>query len=70
MEGIWTSNEEHGVKGMTTYSFLGTTETIAASLQAFADKTQVDEIMVASHLYSLEARMRSLELIASLFLKS
>jgi len=55
---------------MTTYSFLGTPETIGKSLQAFVDDTQVDEIMVASHLYDLDARMRSLELISSLFLKS
>jgi luciferase family oxidoreductase group 1 len=70
MENIWTADEERGVMQMTTYSFLGTTETLARSLQAFVDKTQVNEIMVSSHLYDLEARKRSLELIASLFLKS
>jgi luciferase family oxidoreductase group 1 len=70
MENIWTSDEEYGVMQMTTYSFLGTTETIAKSLQAFVDKTEVDELMISSHLYDLEARKRSLELISSLFLKS
>ena len=70
MENIWTPDEERGVMQMTTYSFLGTTETIAKSLQAFVDKTQVDEIMISSHLYDLEARKRSLELISSLFLRS
>ncbi|HUR10055.1 MAG TPA: LLM class flavin-dependent oxidoreductase [Flavitalea sp.] len=68
MQDIWTPQEERGVKQMTTYSFVGTTETVAHSLQNFVDKTQVDEIMVASHLYSLEARKKSLELIAPLFL--
>ncbi|MBC7949193.1 MAG: LLM class flavin-dependent oxidoreductase [Chitinophagaceae bacterium] len=67
MEDIWTPNEKHGVQSMTTYSFLGTPKTIKVSLQEFVDKTAVDEIMVASHLYSLEARQRSLELIASVF---
>lgn len=70
MENIWTSEEEYGVMQMTAYSFLGTTETIARSMQAFVDKTQVDEIMISSHLYDLESRKRSLELISSLFLKS
>jgi luciferase family oxidoreductase group 1 len=70
MDGIWTENEALGVKTMTTYSFLGSTDTIASSLQAFVDKTGVDEIMIASHLFSLEARMRSLEMIGSLFLSS
>ena len=70
MEDIWMPDEERGVKQMATYSFFGSTETIAKSLQAFVDKTQVNEIMVSSHLYDLEARKRSLELIASLFLRS
>ncbi len=70
MEDIWMADEERGVKQMTTYSFFGSTETIAKSLQAFVDKTEVNEIMVSSHLYELEARKRSLELIASLFLRS
>jgi luciferase family oxidoreductase group 1 len=70
MEEIWSAAEQFGVEQMTAYSFLGTPETIANSLQLFVDKTQVDEIMVSSHLYGLDARMRSLELIASLFLKS
>jgi luciferase family oxidoreductase group 1 len=70
MENIWTTDEERGVMQMTTYSFLGTTETLARSFQAFVDKTQVDEIMVSSHLYDLESRKRSLELISSLFLRS
>ena len=69
MENIWTPDEERGVMQMTTYSFLGTTETLAKSFQAFVDKTQVDEIMISSHLYDLDARKRSLELIASLFLR-
>jgi luciferase family oxidoreductase group 1 len=70
MDEIWTPDEERGVMQMTTYSFLGTIETIARSFQAFVDKTQVDEIMISSHLYDLEARKRSLELIASLFFRS
>jgi luciferase family oxidoreductase group 1 len=70
MENIWTPDEERGVMQMTTYSFLGTTETLTKSFQAFVDKTEVDEIMVSSHLYDLESRKRSLELISSLFLRS
>jgi len=70
MEDIWMPDEERGVKQMTTYSFFGATETIANSLQAFVDKTQVDEIMISSHIYDLGARKRSLELIGSLFLTS
>jgi luciferase family oxidoreductase group 1 len=68
MDNIWSPEEERGVMQMTTYAFFGTTETLTRSFQAFIDKTQVDEIMISSHLYDLDARKRSLELIASLFL--
>jgi luciferase family oxidoreductase group 1 len=70
MENIWMPDEERGVMQMTTYSFFGSTETLAKSFQSFVDKTEVDEIMISSHLYDLEARKRSLELLASLFLRS
>jgi luciferase family oxidoreductase group 1 len=67
MEGIWTEREKEGVLQMTAYSFMGSTNIITESLQAFVDKTQVDEIMVTSHLYDTKAKMKSLALIAPLF---
>ena len=66
MEDIWTDREKFGVQQMTAYSFLGNIETIKTSLQSFVDETEVDEIMIASHLYDSDVKMRSLELIASL----
>ena len=68
MEGVWTEAEELGVLQMMEYSFIGNATTVSASLQSFLDKTGVDEIMVASHVFGLPAKMRSLELTASLFL--
>ena len=68
MEGVWTEAEELGVLQMMEYSFIGNVTSISASLQSFLDKTDVDEIMVASHVFGLPAKMRSLELTASLFL--
>jgi luciferase family oxidoreductase group 1 len=67
MDEIWTDREKFGVQQMTAYSFLGNIETIKTSLQSFVDETGVDEIMIASHLYDSDVKMRSLELIASLF---
>jgi luciferase family oxidoreductase group 1 len=66
MDDIWTEREKLGVLQMTTYSFLGTTQTLSGSLQAFADTTGVDEIMIASHIYDLAKKKHSLELVASL----
>jgi luciferase family oxidoreductase group 1 len=69
MEGIWSEAEKGGVKQMMHYAFIGNQATVTASLQSFLDTTEVQEIMIASHLFDLRARKRSLELIAPLFKK-
>jgi luciferase family oxidoreductase group 1 len=69
MDSVWTEAEKAGVNQMLEYAFLGSPGTVERALQLFLDKTGVDELMVASHLYSLEARLRSLELIGSIFRK-
>ncbi|HUQ66313.1 MAG TPA: LLM class flavin-dependent oxidoreductase [Flavitalea sp.] len=66
MEGIWTEREKMGVGQMITYLFKGTSETIQKSLQNFLDATEVEEIMIASHVYDHEKKKTSLELIAAL----
>jgi luciferase family oxidoreductase group 1 len=67
MDDIWTEREEQGVRQMLAYAFLGDTETIRKSLQSFVDQTGIDEIMVASHLFDEDKKMRSLQLTYSLF---
>ena len=46
-------------------SVVGSPETVAAGLAAFAARTEADEIIVASQLFSHEHRIRSLELTAA-----
>jgi luciferase family oxidoreductase group 1 len=67
MDGIWSEAERLGVKQMMEYSFIGSIDTVRESLQSFLDKTGVDEIIITSHLFDLEARKKSLARIASLF---
>jgi luciferase family oxidoreductase group 1 len=67
MEGSWTEHEEIAVRHMMQYSFIGSTDKVNQSLQQFLDQTGVDEVMMASHLYDLQAKMRSFELVSSLF---
>ena len=69
MDGIWTEREEQGVRQMLSYAFIGNLETIEPQLQAFADRTGVDEIMVTTHLFDPAKKLRSLELTASVFKK-
>jgi luciferase family oxidoreductase group 1 len=70
MEGIWTEREQAGVMQMMEFSFIGNRDTVQNGLQEFLDRTMVDEIMVASNLYDLNAKKKSMEYIASMFLKT
>lgn len=67
MEEIWSDREKMGVLQMAAYSFLGSSETIEKSLQAFSDQTGVNEIMIASHLYDVDKKKHSLDIISKLF---
>jgi alkanesulfonate monooxygenase SsuD/methylene tetrahydromethanopterin reductase-like flavin-dependent oxidoreductase (luciferase family) len=70
MEGIWTDAEKAAVQHMMHYSFIGSTATVQEGLQSFLATTGVDEIMVTSHLYDHQARLKSYELIAPFFKKA
>lgn len=63
MDNIWTEAEKAGVQQMTKYAFAGSKTTVKGQLQSFVQQTNVDEIIVASHLYDQEARKRSLTLL-------
>ena len=66
MDDIWTEREKYGVMQMITYLFKGTPDTIRASLTSFIETTNVNEMMIASHVYDHEKKKRSLEIIARL----
>ncbi len=48
----------------TRVSFIGSRATVAAQMQEFVERTGADELIVTSHIYDHEARLRSYELIA------
>ena len=53
------------MKQMLRYLFVGDQATVAWSpTNRFIQQTQVDEVMVVSNIYDLEARLRSYELLA------
>lgn len=61
MSGLWTEAEERGVLNMMTYSFIGSQQKVMSLLGEFIASTGVDEVMVASHVYDFEKKMRSYE---------
>ena len=65
MGNFWSSFERDAVLQQLHYSFIGDAATINKELQAFLEDTQVDEIMVCSHIYDHEARVRSYEILAN-----
>ena len=66
MDAIWNEGEEHAVKQMLAYSFIGGADKVANEMQDFLNNTQVDEIMVVSNIFDHKARLRSYEIIAQI----
>jgi luciferase family oxidoreductase group 1 len=64
MDGIWNIFEREAVEQMLGYSFIGSVETIKEKMQAFADATGINEVMITSHIFDHTAKMRSYELFA------
>ncbi|ESQ88196.1 alkane 1-monooxygenase [Asticcacaulis sp. AC460] len=51
---------------MLRYAMVGSSATIEKRLGAFLDQTQADELIISMPIHDIEARLRSLELFASL----
>jgi luciferase family oxidoreductase group 1 len=69
MDTIWSDAEKAAIQHMMRYSFIGDAAKANNELQSFINTTKVDEVMVASHLYHLQAKIHCYELIAPLFKK-
>lgn len=63
MDGLWSDQEKAAIHHMMHYSFIGSTKKVKNELSIFLNETGADEIMIASHVYDLEAKKRSYELI-------
>ncbi|MBG6111318.1 luciferase family oxidoreductase group 1 [Flavobacterium sp. CG_23.5] len=58
--------EEAALQQMIAYSFIGGPEKVKKELDYFLDKTQVDELMIATAVYEHTARLHSYEIIGNL----
>ena len=66
MDALWSDYEEMAVRQMLKYSFSGTVDTVARQLQHFVNETEVDEIMLATHIHDEELKIRSMKMAATL----
>ncbi len=67
MNGIWSEPEKAAILQMMQYTFIGSAKTIKQKLQRFLDETQVNEIMVTSHIFDQTARLHSYEILAQIW---
>jgi luciferase family oxidoreductase group 1 len=67
MDGLWNEGERAAIGNMAQYAFVGSVSTVKKGLESFLEKTGVEEIMITSHVYSLEAKMHCYESVAALF---
>lgn len=70
MDAHWSDYEEMAVRQMLKYSFAGSSETVALQLQKFLDETQVDEIMLTTHIHDEDLKVRSMAEAAAFFKKT
>lgn len=69
MDDIWDPMEEQAVNQMLAVAFIGGPATLATQMRSFLAQTQIDEVMVTSHIYDHEARLRSYQLFAEVLKK-
>lgn len=67
MDGLWNEGERAAIANMTQYAVVGSAPIVKTGLQSFLEQTGVDEVMITSHVYSLEAKTHCYELVAPLF---
>ena len=64
MASIWNVYEEEAIMQMLSCAFIGGPATLKRELETFVQQTQVDEIMVTSHIFDHDAKMHSYTLFA------
>lgn len=67
MEGVWDEYEEAQASQMLACTFVGDQSTVQRDLDRFIEQTQIDELIVSSHIYDHQARLRSYEILSDIF---
>ena len=67
IESYWSPYEKAQASAMLAYSFIGSEETVRRGLEQFIEETEVDELIVSSAVYDHAARLRSYEILRTMF---
>jgi len=65
IESFWSPSEKAGVEHALACSFVGSDDTIEKGLRDFLARTRPNELMIAGHFFDHAARLRSLEITAT-----
>lgn len=57
---------QQALNRMMTYTFIGSKETLKIKFSKFIDETGVDELMLASHIYDLDAKLKSFSIVSEI----
>ncbi len=66
MDGLWTAYEEAAVRQMMAYTFVGDAANVAKGLRKFVDATNVDELMIVTHVYDIRQKQRSYQIVSEI----
>jgi luciferase family oxidoreductase group 1 len=66
MDGRWSPMERAGVQHAFREAVVGSPETVQRGIEAFLQRTRVDELMITAAIYDHAARKRSFELVAKI----
>ena len=64
MDGLWTPSEEHTIKNQFPIQFFGTKDDALQSLENFQEKFSVDELLVNSYVYDMDALLKTYDIFA------
>jgi luciferase family oxidoreductase group 1 len=65
MDEYWTPEEKARSEHRLTYSFVGAPGVVREALDAFVERTGIDELMIVANVFDHAARVRSYELLAA-----
>lgn len=60
---FWIPEVQHAVNNMTSCTFTGTRQSLREKLSIFITETGIDELMITSHIYDQEAKLKSFAII-------
>jgi len=66
MEGLWNVNEEAYVRQMTSFSFIGTKETVKRDLINSISRLKIQELIMSCPIYYLEDKLKSMRYLAEI----